>query len=90
MIMFLIALVLSAGGVAAYAHYNPGSHDLNLRFYQLANVPDWMPVAAAAGGVLFLFFLHAIYTSLRIGSLRRASERPGTPRVQRPLQSMNR
>lgn len=90
MIMFLIALVLAAGGVAAFAHYNPGSHDLNLRFYQLANVPDWYPVAAAAGGVLFLFLVHSIYTSMRISSLRRASERPGSPRVQRPLQSVNR
>ena len=90
MVLWLITVVLAAGGVAAYAHYNTGSHDLNLRFYQLAAVPDWMPIAAAAAGVLFLFLLHSIYASLRIRSLRRASERPRTAGVGRPLQSANR
>ncbi|HSR23808.1 MAG TPA: hypothetical protein VLW53_09680, partial [Candidatus Eisenbacteria bacterium] len=56
----------------AYAHYNPGVHDITLRTYQFAGVPDWEPVALAAAVPLFLFLLYAIYAGVRIRHLRRA------------------
>jgi hypothetical protein len=90
MVLFLIALIVAAVGVGAYAHYNPDAHDVTLRTYHFAGVPDWMPIAAVAGVVLFLFLLHAIYASFRIRSLRRASEARRTTSSGRTLQSTNR
>jgi hypothetical protein len=75
MLLFLFALVIAAGGVGIYAHYNTGAHDITLRTYHFAGVPDWMPIAAAAGVVLFLFLIQAIYASVRIRMLRRATRR---------------
>jgi hypothetical protein len=88
--MFLIALIVAALGVGAYAHYNPDAHDVTLRTYHFAGVPDWMPIAAAAGAILFLFLLHAIYASFRIRRLRRASGPGGPVGAGRALQSTNR
>ena len=61
MVLFLLAVVVAALGVGAYAHYNPGAHDVNLRNYQLTAVPDWMPIAAMAAAILFIFLLQAVY-----------------------------
>lgn len=72
MVAFLIALIVAALGVGAYAHYNPGVQDVILRTYHFTAVPDWMPVATSAAVVLLLFLLHAIYASLRIRALRRS------------------
>lgn len=91
MFLFLIAVVVAVLGVGAYAHYNPGAHDVNLRNMQFTAVPDWMPLAAAAGVILFFFLLQALYSSARIRMLRRrAAERPRPATASRPLQSMNR
>ena len=75
MLLFLFALVVAVAGVGIYAHYNTGAHDITLRTYHFAGVPDWMPIAVAAGTVLFLFLVQAIYASVRIRLLRRASRR---------------
>ena len=80
MLLFLFALALVIAGVGGYAYYNPGVHDMAIRGYHVASVPDWVPVALAAGVPLFLFLLHSLYASARIRSLRRATRRrPGTP-----------
>ncbi len=71
MLLFLFALVVAALGVGVYAHYNTGSQDITLRTYHFLGVPDWAPVAIAAGAVLFLFFIHAVYASVRIRRQRR-------------------
>jgi hypothetical protein len=78
MLLFLFALVVAVAGVGVYAHYNTGAHDITLRTYHFAGVPDWMPIAAAAGAMLFLFLIQAIYASIRIRMLRRASRRTST------------
>lgn len=83
MVLFLIAVVLAALGVGADAYVDGGVHDIVLRNYRIAAVPDWMPVAAVASLILFLFLLHAIYTSIRIGMLRRASRQTGRSAAQR-------
>ncbi|HYW23825.1 MAG TPA: hypothetical protein VE953_06640 [Terriglobales bacterium] len=75
MLLFLLALVVAALGIGAYAHYNTGAHDITLRTYHFAGVPDWTPAAVAAGAVLFLFFIQAIYAGIRIRMLRSASRR---------------
>ena len=75
MVLFLIALVLAVLGVGGYAYYNNGVHDITLPNYHFTGVPDWMPVAAAAGVILFIFLLQAIYAGVRIRMLKRASER---------------
>jgi len=70
MIAFVIALLSAALGIGAYAHYNPGVHDVTLRTYHFAAIPDWVPVAVVAAGVLFLFLLHSLYARRRIRRLR--------------------
>lgn len=90
MLLFLLALVIAAAGVGVYAHYNTGAHDITLRTYQLTGIPDWEPIAVAAGVVLFLFLIHAIYASVRIRSLRRANRRTSGVGVNRPAQSTSR
>ncbi len=75
MLSFLFALVVAVLGVGAYAHYNTGAHDITLRTYHLTGVPDWEPIAVAAGAMLLVFLVHAIYASVRIRLLRRASRR---------------
>jgi hypothetical protein len=69
MMMFLIALVAAILGVGAYAYYNPGVQGVSLGSYHFAGVPDWLPPAAAAGGVLFLFLLHSLRARRRIRRL---------------------
>jgi hypothetical protein len=76
MLLFLLALIVAALGIGAYAHYNTGAHDITLRTYHFAGVPDWTPAAIAAGVVLFLFLVQAISASIRIRMLR--NRRPGT------------
>jgi hypothetical protein len=88
MLLFLIALIVAAGGIGVYAHYNTGAHDITLRTYHFIGVPDWMPAAVAAGAVLFLFLIQAIYASIRIRMLRRA--RTSTVSASRPAQSTSR
>ncbi|HZU15600.1 MAG TPA: hypothetical protein VFD01_03195 [Candidatus Dormibacteraeota bacterium] len=61
MLLFLLALVIMALAVAAYAHYNPGVHEITMRNYHFAAVPDWIPIAVAAAVPLFFFLLHALY-----------------------------
>jgi hypothetical protein len=90
MVAFLIALIVAVLGVGAYAHYNPGVQDVTLRTYHFTAVPDWMPVAASAGVILFLFLVHAVYASLRIRALRRANEPGRQASSSRSLQSSNR
>jgi hypothetical protein len=91
MVLFLLALIVAALGIGAYAHYNTGAHDITLRTYHFAGVPDWTPVAIAAGAVLFLFFVQAVYASIRIRMLRRASRRTSTVGgTSRPAQSTSR
>jgi hypothetical protein len=90
MVLFLIALIAAALGVGAYAYYNPGVHDVTLHTYRFTAVPDWMPVAVAAGVTLFLFLLHAVYTSVLIRTLRRANQRPRPLGASHPVQAANR
>jgi len=90
MLLFLLALVVAALGIGAYAHYNTGAHDITLRTYHFAGIPDWWPAAIAAGVVLFLFLVHAIIASVRIRMLRNASRRTGTIGTGRPAQSTSR
>jgi hypothetical protein len=75
MLLFLLALVLAAAGVGAYAHYNSGVHDIVMRNYHFAAVPDWVPIALAAGVPLALFLLDAVFAGSHIRQLRR--ERTG-------------
>jgi hypothetical protein len=75
MLLFLFALAVAVLGVGVYAHYNPGVQDVTIRTYQLTGVPSWEIVAGAAGVPLFLFLLHAIASSVRIRSARRAGAR---------------
>jgi len=90
MLLFLIALVVAALGIGAYAHYNTGAHDITLRTYHFSAVPDWWPAAVAAGGVLFLFLIQAIYASVRIRMLRRAGRRTSSVSTTRTVPSANR
>jgi hypothetical protein len=71
-IAFVIALVGAVLAIGAYAHYNPGAHDVTLRTYHFAAIPDWVPAAVVAGGVLLLFLLHSLYARRRIRRLRLA------------------
>ena len=84
MVLFLFALIVAAVGVGAYAHYNTGVHDITLRTYQLAGVPDWMPIAVAAGVPLFLFLLHAMAARWRVRRLRRVIEQLELADEQQP------
>lgn len=68
MLLFLLALVVMALGVAAYAHYNPGVHDVNFPNYHFSAVPDWVLLAIAAGVPLFLFLLNALFGPRRARS----------------------
>lgn len=90
MLLFLLALIVAALGIGAYAHYNTGAHDITLRTYHFAGVPDWTPAAVAAGAVLFLFLIQAIYASIRIRMLRSASRRTGTISPSRSAPSTSR
>jgi len=74
MLLFSIALVLAISGVGAYALYNPGVHDITLRSHYFAAVPDWVPVALAAGVPLALFLLDAVFAGNHIRLLERGSE----------------
>ena len=76
MLLFLLALIIAALGVGVYAHYNTGVQDITLRSYHFAGVPDWTAPAIAAGAVLFLFLVQAIYAGIRIRMLKRANRRP--------------
>jgi len=82
MLLFLLALIVAALGIGAYAHYNTGAHDIILRSYTFAGVPDWTPAAVAAGVVLFLFLIQAISASIRIRVLRsRGRSTAGATRI---------
>ena len=83
MLLFLLALIVAALGIGAYAHYNTGAHDITLRSYHFAGVPDWTPAAIAAGAVLFLFLIQAISASIRIRMLRnrRGGSTAGATRI---------
>jgi len=74
MLLFLLALVVAVTGVGAYAHYNPGAHDITLRGHHFAAVPDWVPVALAAGVPLAEFLLDAVFARDHIRLLERAAE----------------
>ena len=91
MILFLIALVVAAAGVGVYAHYNTGAHDITLRTYHFAGVPDYVPIAIAAGVVLFFFLVQAIASAIRIRMARsRAASRFPSPTSSRTASSTNR
>ena len=79
MIFFLFALIITGVGVGAYAHYNPGAMDITLHTYRFNGVQDWMPVAIAAAVPLAVFFLYAVYASIRIRLLRSANARRTSP-----------
>ena len=92
MLLFLLALIVAALGIGAYAHYNTGAHDITLRTYHFAGVPDWTPAAIAAGAVLFLFLIQALWAGIRIRGLKNASRRSGTigAGTSRPASSASR
>jgi hypothetical protein len=75
MLVFLFALIVTAAGIGVFAHYNPGVMDVTLHTYRFNGVHDWMPIAIAAGVPLAVFFLYAIYASVRIRLLRSARAR---------------
>jgi hypothetical protein len=75
MLLFLLTLAVAAAGVGAYAHYNPGVHDITMQNYHFAAVPDWVPVALAAGVPLALFLLDAFFAGSHMRQLRRAGRR---------------
>ena len=77
MLLFALALVIAVAGVGAYAHYNPGVHDIAMRTHHFAAVPDWVPVALAAGVPLALFLLDAFFAADHIRLLKRAAEETG-------------
>lgn len=81
MLLFLLALIVAVLGVGVYAHYNPGTQDINLRTFHFTGVPDWAPVAVGAGAMLFFFFIHAIYASVRIRLLRDRTSPVGSSRT---------
>jgi len=89
MVFFLIALVLAALGVGAYAYASTGVQDIVVRNYHFTGIPDWMPVAITAGAILFLFLLHAIYASVRIRMLKRGGGRTGSV-GSRPMSTISR
>ena len=73
MVLFTLALVVTALGVLVFAHYNPGAHDLTLRNYHLAGVPDWMPLAAtvaiftlAFAGLAYSLFPYVVIDRMTI------------------------
>lgn len=74
MLLFMLALVVAVAGVGAYAHYNHGVHDITMRSHHFAAVPDWVPVALAAGVPLALFLLDAAFASHHLRLLKRAAE----------------
>jgi hypothetical protein len=74
MLLFLLALGVAVAGVGAYAHYNPGVHDITMRSHHFAAVPDWVPVALAAAVPLALFLLDAAFAGNHIRQLKRAAE----------------
>jgi hypothetical protein len=71
MLLFALALVVAVAGVGVFAHYNPGVHDITMRSYHFAAVPDWVPVALAAGVPLALFLLDAFFAGSHIRGLER-------------------
>jgi len=73
--LFVLTALVAVAGVGAYAHYNPGVHDITMRNYHFAAVPDWVPVAIAAGVPLALFLLDAFFAGSHIRLLER--ERAG-------------
>ena len=74
MVLFTLALMVAAGGVGVYAHYNPGVHDIVIQNYHFAAVPDWVPVALAAGVPLALFLLDAYFAGSHIRQLERGAQ----------------
>ena len=73
--LFVFALAVALLGLGAYDLYNPGTSDVTIAGYHFAAVPDWAPIAAAAGLPLSLFLLYALWTSVRIHVLKRAARR---------------
>ena len=73
MLLFALALVIAVAGLGAYAHYNPGVHDIAMRTHHFAAVPDWVPVALAAGVPLALFLIDAVFAGNHIRVLERAA-----------------
>jgi len=75
MILFLILLIIAAGGVGLYASENTATHDVTLWQWHWSAVPDWVPVVVAAAVIGGLFLLFMIYSGLvhgvRVGSMRR-------------------
>lgn len=75
MILFLILLLIAAGGIGVYAAGNPGTRDVTFWQWQWSAVPDWLPVMIAAAIVAALFFVYMLYSGLvhgvRVGSMRR-------------------
>jgi len=75
MVLFLFALVVTAFGVGLFALSHPDVHDITVRTYHLAGVPDWQAAGALAAIPLFLFFVHALVAGIRLRLLRRTNER---------------
>lgn len=75
MVLFLLALVVTAAVVGVYAYYNPGLEDVTLRTYHVTGADHWMLVAAGAVVPLFFFFLYWIVTKFRMRRLRREAGR---------------
>jgi uncharacterized integral membrane protein len=75
MILFLILLIIAAGGVALYAAGNTATHDVTLWQWHWSAVPDWAPVVVTAAVIGGLFLLYMVYSGLvhgvRVGSMRR-------------------
>lgn len=75
MILFLILLLIAAGGVGIYAAGNPGTRDVTFWQWHWSAIPDWIPVMIAAAVVAALFLVYMLYSGLvhgvRVGSMRR-------------------
>jgi hypothetical protein len=87
MLLFLLALIVAAAGVGAYARYNHGTQDITVSTYHLAGIPTWEVLAVAAGVPLALFLVQAIYANVRIRMLKRARDRYTTGRTFNDLPS---
>jgi hypothetical protein len=73
MLLFALALVIAVTGTGFYAYYNHGVHDITMRSHHFAAVPDWVPVALAAGVPLAVFLLDAAFAGSHIRMLKRVA-----------------
>jgi hypothetical protein len=83
MVLFVFALVVALVGLGAFDLYNPDRRDVAMAGHHFVALSVWVPVALGAAVPLSLFLLHALWTSVRIGLLKRGARMPA-PAVVRP------